>query len=192
MSRSPNKPGRTLLLNIAIVGAPGTGKTTLVAALQAESSTATTLPHFLVKEALPLMQAIMDGLQHPHNAAIASALAQHRQYDLTLLLGLDLALPGTARPGQAAAAQQADCDASLRQALSAHGLPYTVVYGSGSARTDSALQAIAHHISSFDAAQRHQARGAATAWQWCCDTCSDAACEHRLFSALVNNASVRA
>ena len=146
-------------MKIAVVGAQGTGKTTLVDALRL---------------ALPASADIADCMVVDKSWSPE----QHRRYDLTLLMGLDL--PQQDR-GQTP--QPTQHDTQLRQVLGSHAIAYAVVYGTGQARTDCALQAIASHRNQ----PRSRARPAASAWQWCCDTCSDAACEHRLFTALVNS-----
>jgi hypothetical protein len=111
-------------------------------------------------------------------------LQQHDGYDLTLLMGLDL--PQLANGG---GASPAEVDMRLRRALDSDSIVYAVVYGTGQARIDCALQAIAYHRKPSSM----RTRPTASTWQWCCDTCSDAACEHRLFTALVssNQPSVR-
>jgi nicotinamide riboside kinase len=160
-------------LRIAVLGAHPTGTTALVLDLQKSQEIDGTAPSFVVEEAEPL----------PH---------QHR-YDLTLLLGLDLPIVALTPGDTETAQQQARLDAQLRQTLDTHGVPYAVVYGHGpAARTVSALQAIEHHISSHDAANRRRPRAGGPVWQWCCDSCSDAACEHLLFSELVKRPLVRA
>jgi len=159
-------------LRIAVLGAHGTGKTALVLELQKSQAINGLAPSFLVEE--------------------AELLAHQSRYDLALLLGLDLPIVAPAPGDTQTAQQQARLDAQLRQALNAHGLPYAVVYGHGAARTANALQAIEHHISSHNAANRRSPRAGGPAWQWCCDNCSDAACEHRLFSELVKRPLVRA
>ncbi len=158
----------------------------MVQALQTHMAEGAAPLDFLVEEDWLLADLMADGQLQPNATTIAAAVAHHqRRFDLTLLLGLDLPPRDAAPAGTAAMAQQASLDAGLRQALQAQQLHYTVVYGLGRARTDCAWQAIAHHINSFDAAQRGQARGARSAWQWCCDNCSDAVCEHRLFRDLM-------
>jgi HTH-type transcriptional regulator, transcriptional repressor of NAD biosynthesis genes len=166
-------------LHIAVVGAQGTGKTALVAALRTTTPLAAS-PHAVeVEEALPLMQAVSHALQRHDASLIPRALLQHRRYVLTLLLGMDLATTANASPFPQAAA----CDALLRQTLQTHGIAYAVVYGIGAARTACALQAIEHHTARLGSTtQQSDGQGS---WQWCCDTCSDAACEHLLFSRLV-------
>jgi hypothetical protein len=150
-------------MQIAVVGAPGTGRSTLVRALrdalQADvDMAASTVTKVFVLEPL-----------HP--------------YELTLLLGLDL--PQHRAPTHIDTLQ---ADARLRQALAIQSIAYTVVYGIHEARTDCALQAIAYRRA--QATQRPKPAG--SAWHWNCETCSDADCEHRLFSALVQKAgSVR-
>ena len=114
---------------------------------------------------------------------IATTLQQHRSYDLTLLMGLDLPRqpPSNVDSNPPTASQ---IDGRLRQVLDQAAIPYAVVYGMGQARTDCALQAIAYHRAR--ATRQKTSPASASSWQWCCDTCSDAACEHRLFTALVN------
>jgi hypothetical protein len=91
-------------------------------------------------------------------------------------------------------------DALLRQALSSASIPFKVIYGQHEARLNAALMAIqqgidplradiGNKLASFKSAQT-QREGAQfglnqgkTAWR--CDLCSDADCEHRLFSDLL-------
>ena len=143
-------------MKIAVLGAGGTGRSTLVQALRL---------------------ALQAGADSAHDTVtLDCALDQQLTYDLALLMGLDLpqhranTVPDLLRS-----------DAHLRHTLDSRGIAYAVVYGSAQARTDCALQAIAY--------QRRRAAkrpaSTASAWHWNCETCSDADCEHRLFSALV-------
>ena len=143
-------------IKIAVVGAPGTGKSKLIQALR-----------------LALQG---DAVTHDCTVTENCALDQHRQYDLTLLTGLDF-LHHSAKTDPNL--QQFDAD--LRQALASESIAYTVVYGSVQARTDCALQAIAHHRKQSG---KHPPVGACT-WHWNCETCSDGASERYLFSTLV-------
>ena len=142
-------------MKIAVVGAPGTGKSSLVHALRsALLAEANTAEYSVTEDWVP---------------------DQPRNHDLTLLMGGDLPHSGGVATLQA--------DACLRNTLNNQATTYSVVYGTGQARPDGALQAVAYHRQ----LARSRPRRAASDWQWCCDTCSDAACEHRLFTALVNN-----
>lgn len=106
-------------LRIAILGVPGTGKSTLAAALQSSVS-----PTIL--QAAP---------------ADEDEARQYRQlFDLTLLTGLDQ-LPNTADHALCSTVDQ-----TLRDALNRHALPYALVYGQGQARCDSAMLAIRFHM----------------------------------------------
>ncbi|MEO7105237.1 MAG: hypothetical protein ABIZ09_02590 [Rhodoferax sp.] len=147
-------------MKIALVGARGTGKSTLATALQGTFQTQTQAFACTVVDQLS---------QEPY-----------RSYDLVLLMGLDL--PSALDPDHRQMVEKTDHQ--LRQFMDTHVIPYAVVYGSGQARVDHAFQTIEYHRSR--AANRRSLARKASEWQWCCDTCSDAACEHRLFTALVS------
>ncbi len=150
-------------MKIAVVGAPSTGKTTLVLALRLA----------LLADADTVDCAVTEDWAPEH----------HRGDHLTLLMGLDLP-----RHGALNDPDLLQSDARLRYILCSQAITYTVVYGSGQVRTDCALQAIAYHR------RRSAKRPSPTTsgWHWNCETCSDAACEHLLFSALVKKSdSVR-
>lgn len=101
-------------------------------------------------------------------------------------MGLDLpwVADGIQRDGPIA---QRQIDTRLRAVLDQHGLIYATVYGNGERRLANALQAIAHQQ---EVAAQAPTRTASN-WQWQCEKCSDAACEHQLFSALLRADSVR-
>ena len=156
-------------MKIAVLGASGTGKTSMVAALRLALLSDTSLAvAFSVNE--------------------IAALEPADPYDFILLMGLDLppkiqASDSRKTSASTTALAPEQTDAQLRQLLDQTAAAYTVVYGSGQARTDCALQAIDFQR------KRTATRPASseTAWHWNCENCSDAACEHRLFSSLVKN-----
>ncbi len=118
------------------------------------------------------------GLPRPCALSATQALDPQRPFELVLLCGL---------PRTPADPQALRIDTHLRQLLDAHAQPYAVVYGDNAAqRVHSAMQAIAHRQQAGFSPPTAQ-----TAWQWQCDKCSDAACEHRLFSSLLKAESVR-
>ena len=84
-------------MKIAVVGAPGTGKTSLVTALR------------------PLLQSDTS-LADASLEFESTVREQHRAYDLVLLMGLDL-------PQQAPTSAQ--CDTLLRQLLDKHAMVYS-------------------------------------------------------------------
>lgn len=141
---------------------------------------------YVLADTTPLMTAIYSDLLFHDTTLYPFALQHHRLYDLTLVMGLDLPwiADGIQRDGPAVRAQ---VDARLREVLGAQAIPYSMVYGTGAARTTCALQSIAHHrgLASATATAR------AANWQWNCEKCSDARCEHQLFSVLLKTDSVR-
>jgi len=146
---------------ITVLGAPGTGAAELAGQLR------TVL------------------LSHPE-IQLLEAPSLATEQDLALLMGLD-------QPTAQAAARQAQeqHDLQLRQQLHARGLPYRVVYGLGSVRLSNALLALglppadAEMQQTREAAQFDLNRGLT---HWSCEKCSDPACEHRLFTGLLERA----
>ncbi len=161
-------------MKISILGAEGTGKTHLAQALT-ETLTDSSANYILTDTSV-LMTAIDSALRHDNPTPTPSALARLHVDDLILVMGLDLPwlADGSDQDGQL---RRSRVDACLRQILQAAKLNYVVIYGQGVARTECALQAIAHHA---DLPLR-QVRPASP-WQWNCDKCSDGACEHRMFT----------
>ena len=154
---------------------------------------------WVIADTSPLMTAIYSDFIFQDKSLYADGLAHQLQFDLTLVMGLDIAwMPdGLQRDG---AHVREPIDALLRQALSSASIPFKVIYGQHEARLNAALMAIqqgidplradiGNKLASFKSAQT-QREGAQfglnqgkTAWR--CDLCSDADCEHRLFSDLL-------
>ena len=140
----------------------------------------------LLADTTPLMTAVYSDVLLGDPSLYAFALAHHARYDLTLVMGLDLpwVADGIQRDG---ALVQAQVDARLRAVLQGHGIRFSVVYGHSLQRCESALQAIeqakAHVLGSPNPSSQAQTR-----WKWVCEKCSDAQCEHQLFTALLSPA----
>lgn len=149
-------PAGTQGCRIAIVGAPGTGKTELAADIAAHL------------QSLGLRDIAIDD---------APAPVPGRRYKATLLMGLDLPCdPATARAREHA-------DALLRAQLQGAGVAYQVVYGTGPQRLQSALRAM-QTAGVLPAVAVDREEGRPRAWTWACEKCSDPECEHRLFTKL--------
>jgi hypothetical protein len=67
-------------------------------------------------------------------------------------------------------------DARLRDVLQREGVGFSMVYGQGPQRLAGALAVLEPGASTMPQARSN--------WRWLCDKCSDADCEHRLFSDL--------
>jgi hypothetical protein len=76
-------------------------------------------------------------------------------------------------------ALRARVDQRLREVLLQHGIAFSMVYGTGVARSQSAMQAIGYALG------KPPPNTQRSRWQWPCEKCSDPECEHRLFSALL-------
>lgn len=170
-------------MKIALLGAPGSGKTQLAYELTQRLRTATAgedAVDVLITDAPPLMAAIYADLLHNDQTRYALALTEHKIYDLTLVSGLDI--PGSSgRQQHDGPASREAVDARLRFALTRGKIAYAVIYGRGLARVDAALKAIA---SLRDDRAKPNASNPGH-WQWSCEKCSDPECEHRLFTGLL-------
>jgi len=146
----------------------------------------------VISDTSPLMTAVYSHALFNDASLYEFAFAHQRLFDTTLLTGLDLPwVPdGLQRDGPHV---REPIDAMVRAALARAAIAYKVIYGQGEARLHNALQALGleTHSSSpvWAAAQttREQGQYALNRGRtaWVCETCSDAACEHRLFTSLL-------
>ena len=202
-------------LKIAVLGAECTGKSSLVAALQAhwqaggakvlvapevlrqwcDQQGRTPLAHeqkaiaqaqaeltehasdvdYLIADTSPLMTAIYSDVLFQDPSLYPFALSHQRIHQHTLVAGLDLPwqADGIQRDGPAMREQ---IDARLREVLQRECLAFSMVYGQGPQRLAGALAVLEPGASTLPQARSN--------WRWLCDKCSDADCEHRLFSDL--------
>jgi hypothetical protein len=124
---------------------------------------------------------LVSELNHALAAQIDMAIADNPtpravwQYDVTLLMGWD-------GSGPCATDQQ------VRQLLDTFKISYATVYGTGPRRLACALEIIQHHQCN---GTQEIAINNPSRWQWACEKCSDADCEHQLFSSLINERSMQ-
>lgn len=152
-------------LRIAVLGAARTGKTRLVMELaQALARSPCEMEVFEAAAPFPELPDL-----------IAPS-------DLILLTGVDL-------PSEDITAQeQTRQDSQLRETLQRAGLAWRVVYGQGADRLGNALQAVAEATPwALTATLSESEAGRWARLQANCEKCGDAACEHRLFTGLVND-----
>ena len=128
----------------------------------------------VIADTTAMMVAIYSAVLFDDHALVRYAVERQRNYDVTLVTGLDLpwVADGLQRDGPHV---QGPIDAQVRAMLGRAGLEYRVVYGSGTERVRNALAAIDASLAP---------RRAAPSWVWQCDKCSDPDCEHRLFTRL--------
>jgi len=154
---------------------------------------------WVIADTSPLMTAVYSDFIFQDVSLYDMALAHQSKFDLTLVMGLDIAwvADGLQRDG---AHVREPIDNLIRQALQKAQLPFKVIYGKDDNRLAAALLAIreslghltanlTHQLGSLEAAQtlrtesQYGLNKGKTAWR--CDLCSDADCEHRLFSDLL-------
>ena len=173
-------------MKVALLGAAGTGKTSLARALTLALAIASAAPDdWQISDESPL-QRLLQALANAHpaldlNPALkldtpewVQALEVQRGFDHTLLLALDV---GPANANSADTAQRLRMDALLRQTLVQAQIPFQVIYGSGEDRLAQALSALKRSPAVREARRKP--------WVWACDKCSDPVCEHRLLSDLL-------
>ncbi len=156
---------------------------------------------WVIADTSPLMTAVYSDYIFQDKGLYQQALVHQAAFDLTLLMGLDLewVADGLQRDGEHV---REPIDTLLRQAMQSAKLPFKVIYGRSEARLSAALMAIqegvgaastdlGQHLSTFKSLQSQRDEGqyglnkGKTAWR--CDLCSDAECEHKLFSDLLRS-----
>jgi nicotinamide riboside kinase len=138
----------------------------------------------LLADTTALTVAVYSDLLFNDTSLYDMALAHQRNFDATLLMGLDLAWveDGIQRDG---AHMREPVDTALRAALARGGIPFQVVYGTGASRLQNALlclTAVAELKTDKPELQSKPQR----LRNWVCERCSDPVCEHRLFVDLLN------
>lgn len=123
----------------------------------------------VVADTTALMTAVYSEQVFGDPSLLAEAAARQRGYGLTLLMALDLpwVADGLQRDGPQV---RAPVDTSLRRALMQAGTGFSVVSGSGAARLQCALAAVA-------AARRPPVNPGAPRWRHLCARCGDPECE---------------
>ena len=173
-------------MKVALLGAAGTGKTSLARALKLALAGPSAAPDdWQISDESPL-QRLLQTLASAHptldlTTALkldtpewVQALEVQRGFDHTLLLALDV---GPTQANNAHTAQRLRMDALLRQTLVQAQIPFQVIYGQGEERLAQALSALKRSPAVREARRKP--------WVWACDKCSDPACEHRLLSDLL-------
>jgi hypothetical protein len=156
---------------------------------------------WVIADTTPLMTAVYSDYVFKDLSLYEEALGLQAQFDLTLVMGLDVAwMPdGLQRDGEHV---REPVDLLIRQAMSKRQLPFKVIYGQDEARLNAALLAISQGIANLNEpldlkfsvpglqptqtqreVSQYGLNQGKTAWH--CDLCSDAECEHRLFSDLL-------
>lgn len=153
-----------------------------IARAQAEAIEAAAADHALViADTTPLMTAVYSRMLFDDDGLVADAIAFQRRCAATLLTAIDLPWEpdGLQRDG---AHVREPVDSHLRTLLAGHGLGWSVVAGSGAARTEAALDALTPLLATLgaDLGDRLAARNAEpSAARWTCVRCDDPDCEHR-------------
>ena len=156
---------------------------------------------WVIADTTPLMTAVYSDYVFNDPSLYDEALELQAQFDLTLVMGLDVAwVPdGLQRDGEHV---RQPVDHLIRQSMSKRQLQFKVIYGQDQARLNAALLAISQGIANLNEpldlkfsapglqltqAQREVSQYGLNQGKtvWRCDLCSDSECEHRLFSDLL-------
>lgn len=159
---------------------PKANEQTDIAKLQTQRIHGAPPVDFLIADTTALMTAIYSDVLFSDASLYPLGLKSQRDFDLTLVMGLDLPwiADGIQRDG---VEMQSQVDAKLRSVLQGKSIDFMVIYGTGEERFQNAMAAIAKAKHS-----PHEIIAREVPWHWVCDKCSDAQCEHRTFSALLN------
>lgn len=137
---------------------------------------------WVLADTTPLTTAIYSDLLFGDSSLYPMALEFAQRCALHLLCATDLpwVADGLQRDGETA---RLAYDTRLRAVLAQQRIAYATVLGQGDARTQRALR----HMDTALWATPRADQTAPTPWKWSCERCSDARCEHLLFSALIEN-----
>lgn len=166
---------------------PRADEQTGIAALQRDAIEAAAGTNDVVlADTTPLMIAVYSRKLFADDSLVAPAMAWQRRCALTLLTALDIpwVADGLQRDGPHV---RAPIDAMIRTLLIEHGPRWSLVAGSGEARLENALDAIAPLLRARAAPRRglftRLAARNAEDRPWRCESCDDPDCEHRLRAA---------
>lgn len=158
-----------------------------IAQAQNEAITAASASHdVVVADTTSLMTAIYSQLIFNDTSLTAAAIAfMRQQVTTTLVMALDLPwqADGIQRDGPQV---QAPVMSMLRGLLIEHALPWSLIGGTGNARVEAALDAVAPWVRRRPSAKRglftrlDERNAQATARPWHCERCDDPDCEHAL------------
>lgn len=149
---------------IALLGAPGSGKTWLARQLAAAFASVTAQAPSVGKAPDIDDDPPLTGAPLPHQAV--------------LLMGLDLSAP---------APSTLKADLEIRQALAAARTSFHVIYGRGPERLANALTLLKALGLAMEPEPPRTSEPVPRRkpWVWACEKCSDPVCEHRLLSDLL-------
>jgi nicotinamide riboside kinase len=161
---------------------PKANEQTDIAKLQIQRIQDAPAVDYLIEDTTALITAIYSEIIFNDPSLYPLALENQQSFDLTLVMGLDLlwVADGIQRDGVAI---QSEFDAKLRHVLQRQGIGFSVIYGTGDERFDNAMTAVATISKVQHLPQEKTTRQ--SPWQWVCEKCSDAQCEHRTFTALL-------
>jgi nicotinamide riboside kinase len=153
---------------------------------------------WVIADTTALMTAVYSDYIFQDKSLYDFALQYQSQFDATLLMGLDVAwvADGLQRDGKHV---REPVDNLLRQAMSQANIDFKVVYGQGQARVNAAMMALQDSLPpelksllaslalSDTQLQRENNQFGLNQGRTVlrCDLCSDADCEHKLFSDLL-------
>ena len=161
---------------------PKANEQTDIAKLQIQRIQDAPAVDYLIADTTALITAIYSAIIFNDTSLYPLALESQRGFDLTFVMGLDLpwVADGIQRDGVAI---QSEFDTKLRHVLQIQGIGFSVIYGTGDERFDNAMTAMAAIAKGQHLLQEKTTRK--SPWQWVCDKCSDAQCEHRTFTDLL-------
>jgi nicotinamide riboside kinase len=161
----------------------------VIATEQARQINSTATGDVLIADTTALTIAVYSDFFFKDTTIYEMALSHQKQFDATLLMGLDLpwVADGFQRDGEHT---REAVDDLLRAALARGNIDYHVVYGKGEFRLHHALRCLnSENVNSENVYSENAYLASQNTAQrlrnWVCERCSDPECEHRLFTELL-------